>query len=121
MTIPIDTSEPGVTFFVDRDGCIWKGPISPDDNLHFARYEGKITSGPSVGKEIWVLRRSSRDPDWDVLRVRCSEELALRPYMPWSESGMMPLVMDLQDEVFRVMRLDKAFGVPHTTPLRGGQ
>lgn len=44
-----------ITYFVADDGHVWKGPVSPEDNLHWARMEGRhdITGDP-----IWVCRRS---------------------------------------------------------------
>lgn len=37
------------------DGSLWKGPLSPDSNMHWAEFSGVCDSGES----IWTLRSSS--------------------------------------------------------------
>lgn len=45
-----------VRYVIDGNGDLWKGPLSPDDTLHWAKFEGicKVDGSP-----IWVLRRSA--------------------------------------------------------------
>lgn len=47
-------------YFLDSDKHFWMGPIQADDNLHYARLEGKDWDG----KSNWVLRRSDPDELW---------------------------------------------------------
>ena len=42
--------------WVDQYNMLWKGPLNPGDNLHFARFEGFTDTDPK--EEIWVLRSS---------------------------------------------------------------
>lgn len=53
--------------WVDSMGFIWRGPISPESNLHFAKCEGICKSDGSL---IWVSRHSEL-PDDCVLYVAC--------------------------------------------------
>lgn len=41
-------------YWVGPDGSVWKGPVNPDDNLHYGRLEGL----QGDGSECWVLYRS---------------------------------------------------------------
>jgi len=44
-----------VRYVLDGNGDLWKGPLSPDNTLHWARFEGVSEVD---GSGIWVLRRS---------------------------------------------------------------
>lgn len=43
-----------VEYFFDANGDLWKGPTSPNDNLHYAKFEGFT----DTGEMIWVCSRS---------------------------------------------------------------
>lgn len=60
-------------YWIDWAGRLWRGPVNPDDNLHYATFEGYMTSPPY--NTIWVLRRSD-PPNDDVEEV--SAQTALR-------------------------------------------
>jgi len=44
-------------YWIDGDNKLWHGPSSPDENLHYSRFEGFMRVAPFG--EIWVLQRSS--------------------------------------------------------------
>lgn len=43
---------------IDIVGRLWKGPVCPDENLHWATLEGQQADG----SPCWVVRRSERPP-----------------------------------------------------------
>lgn len=56
------------SYFIDQEGELWKGPIAPLENLHFARMEGFYEPQTNRGGEpVWVLRRSAADESWQEI------------------------------------------------------
>ena len=44
-------------YWVDDFGQLWRGPSSPNENLHYATFEG-YTITTQHHEPIWVMRRS---------------------------------------------------------------
>lgn len=59
-TFKNDTTYETPRLWVDSEGNYWKGPISPDNTLHFARFCGRVED---TYEEIWVLESSECPED----------------------------------------------------------
>lgn len=50
-------------FWIDDRGRVWSGPVCPDENMHYAIHQGRMTVPPY--RWICSVRRSSPpDPAW---------------------------------------------------------
>lgn len=47
----------GLRYWIDNQGRVWKGPVSPDDTLHYAVFQGHMEVPPY--RWIWSCWRSS--------------------------------------------------------------
>jgi|APSaa5957512535_1039671.scaffolds.fasta_scaffold939561_1 hypothetical protein len=63
-TFKDNTTYDNPAMWFDSKNQLWKGPVSPDSTMHFARFHGFMDDAP---EPIWVLE-SSACPE-DCIRV----------------------------------------------------
>ena len=81
LNMPRDYSQ--LRYWIDRDGKVWHGPVSPEDNVHYATFEGFTT----MGEQIWLTRRT--DPPENAV------ELKRDPHAPYDSVNMNPDVAQM--------------------------
>ena len=54
-----------IHYYLDDFGALWRGPVSPGENLHYAIFEGHTL----WGKEIWDLHQAAPEPTWEEIPV----------------------------------------------------
>jgi len=69
-TFKDNTTYDNPAMWTDSKNRLWKGPVSPDSNMHFARFHGFMDDAP---EPIWVLE-SSECPE-DCIKVNTPKEL----------------------------------------------
>ncbi len=57
-----------IKLYVDLDGHIWRGPNSPEENLHYERLHG-VTNGLKTGiiGPVWIDEKTYIDRTWLII------------------------------------------------------
>ena len=75
------SAKPPLQYYCDDFGSIWKGPLQPNENLHYARFHGICNAD---GSEIWILERSDAHPRWEPMPDRMAWEALGRFLTEWA-------------------------------------
>ena len=63
-------------YWIDWAGRLWKGPVHPDENLHYAVFGGfTIHDSPH---QIWTLERTEEPEEADEISSAVAEKIIAR-------------------------------------------
>ena len=69
-TFKDNTTYDNPAMWFDSKNQLWKGPVSPDSTMHFARFHGFMDDAP---EPIWVLESSACPEDCVMVASDTSE------------------------------------------------